>query len=157
ASYFAPLQLLNPALAPLLQQVDVDVSASNSNRFQLSNQAAIDRTLTYGLTESMAMQLADPAFPPIGPVNSTAVLTSNSVPVPASLNISVPAVAGSSLSQHVSFTGAQAQQFVGDGSFQLEFFDSLTFAVSASPDSPASKENGTAFSKLSGSAAVTYT
>jgi len=155
--FLAPLSLLNPALAPLLQKVDVAVSASNQDRVQLSNLAPVSRTLSYSLDDTLTMQLADPLFPPIGPVVGFTVSNSDSVSLPFGLTAFAPTVSGSSLSSTTSFTGAQAQQFVGNGAFSLEFISSLAdFAITSSIDDPSYGENGAAFSDLTGMASVTY-
>jgi hypothetical protein len=157
-SFFAPLSRLHPALAPLLQQVEVTVSASSVNRTMLQNQAPIDRTLTYALSDTLTLQLTDPLLPAIGPVSGAATSHSNPVNVSAFFSQFAAPVAGSSLGTSASFTGAQAQQFAGSGDFVLEFFTEMTFGVSGTPDPPTLgyRENGTAYNDLAGTARVIY-
>src|SRR5262249_6219417 len=129
SSYFAPLQLLNPALAPFLQKVEIGAVAGNTSRVDLTNNAPLTRELSYDATDQLTMQLADPSFPAIGPFSGPSVSHTNSLNIPSFLLVS-DQYTGSNVDDVVSFVGSDAQKFVGDGLFDLEFFSALSLALS---------------------------
>lgn len=157
ATYTAGLDRLNTAFAPLLQKVEVSIGASSTDQIFLSNGAVFDRTLTYAVSEALTGQVTDPSLPSIGPVTSGTTNLSGSASVPFSFSSTVGPLAGSSLTTTATFTGAQAQQFTGQGQFNLELFKSGSIDVTANTDCSGCFENANLNSKLSGTATVAYT